>query len=441
LSESFDAVIIGSGISGLGAGALLGKAGKKVLVLEKSKMIGGRAASFEYRGYILNIGTHAGFVGGKFDRLLSRAGKNPPERACFEDRGVYDFEKHGYISSLEMVPAGNPEMLALVDAVKKAGGEGLEKYDAMSAKEFLSPIVSDRALWQLVAWCGTILTCIPRMEDLAASSLIDAIKQLFRNPDAWLAAYGIGDVCHVLAEAVRDCGGEVRTGIKAQKILTEGNRVAGVVTETDRESVDGVIGEVSRIKAPIVITAFPVWDLFDLIEESHFPREFVQKARDQDRRSANMGLMAGLEEPLFPEKVFVMADLPRAGFMGIVLMSSNVVPTVAPKGEHLLEYVGIGDHSIGRDREHLQRVIQLMKEDLEEMYPGWEKKAIWVRPYFHWVDPARRPGYEGVFRIGPRAPGVEGLYFTGDSVCSRVAPGMECAADSAMITVKEIVGE
>ncbi len=23
-----------------------------------------------------------------------------------------------------------------------------------------------------------------------------------------------------------------------------------------------------------------------------------------------------------------------------------------------------------------------MKEDMEEMYPGWESQAIWLKPYF-----------------------------------------------------------
>ncbi len=64
-----------------------------------------------------------------------------------------------------------------------------------------------------------------------------------------------------------------------------------------------------------------------------------------------------------------------------------------------------------------------------------------VKPYFHWVDPARIGGIHGKHRIGPKAPSIEGLYFFGDSVNSRVAPGMECACDSAEICATEILGK
>ena len=46
-SKSFDVIVVGSGVGGLGTGAILAaKEGKKVLVLEKESFIGGRVLSF-----------------------------------------------------------------------------------------------------------------------------------------------------------------------------------------------------------------------------------------------------------------------------------------------------------------------------------------------------------------------------------------------------------
>ena len=53
--EKWDAIMVGGGISGLGVGALLASAGKRVLVLEKEKQVGGRAFSSTYKGHVLDI--------------------------------------------------------------------------------------------------------------------------------------------------------------------------------------------------------------------------------------------------------------------------------------------------------------------------------------------------------------------------------------------------
>jgi phytoene dehydrogenase-like protein len=54
-----DVVIIGGGVTGLAAGALLAKSGKRVAVLEKGNQPGGRAYTFEDKGFTLNYGPHA----------------------------------------------------------------------------------------------------------------------------------------------------------------------------------------------------------------------------------------------------------------------------------------------------------------------------------------------------------------------------------------------
>ena len=71
MADKFDVIVVGGGLSGMGTGALLAKNGKKVLVLEKSPFLGGRACSFEYKGYILDIGEHAGLSGGRVDQLFA----------------------------------------------------------------------------------------------------------------------------------------------------------------------------------------------------------------------------------------------------------------------------------------------------------------------------------------------------------------------------------
>ncbi len=62
INENYDAIIIGSGVSGLTSGAILAKDGQKVLILEQHYTAGGYSHVFTRKGYEWDVGIH--YVGG-----------------------------------------------------------------------------------------------------------------------------------------------------------------------------------------------------------------------------------------------------------------------------------------------------------------------------------------------------------------------------------------
>ena len=54
--QKYDVVVIGAGIGGLGAGALLAHSGYKTLVVEKRDFVGGRFSSYQYEGFTMPTG-------------------------------------------------------------------------------------------------------------------------------------------------------------------------------------------------------------------------------------------------------------------------------------------------------------------------------------------------------------------------------------------------
>ena len=74
--ETFDAIIVGAGVSGMGVAALLSKAGSKVLLLERSPSVGGKLRSVEIDGITFDIGPHALQDQGNFGKLIGHLGKD-----------------------------------------------------------------------------------------------------------------------------------------------------------------------------------------------------------------------------------------------------------------------------------------------------------------------------------------------------------------------------
>ncbi|MBU5212930.1 phytoene desaturase family protein [Heyndrickxia oleronia] len=74
----YDVTIIGGGLAGLTAACLLVREGKRVVVLEKSNRLGGRAITNDKNGVLMNLGPHGLYLSGDAMTILTELGLSIP---------------------------------------------------------------------------------------------------------------------------------------------------------------------------------------------------------------------------------------------------------------------------------------------------------------------------------------------------------------------------
>ena len=104
-----DVIIIGSGLSGLSAGIELTDMGRRVTILERWKIAGGRCADWVMDGMRVESGLHRwlGFYKA-LPQLFERAGLNPDDAVIWEDELEIRLPDGGPQAVLGLAPLHRP---------------------------------------------------------------------------------------------------------------------------------------------------------------------------------------------------------------------------------------------------------------------------------------------------------------------------------------------
>lgn len=100
-------VVVGGGLAGLVAALQLARTGQRVIVLERSRALGGRARSETADGFSLNLGPHALYLEGALARAL-RVLEVPVAGKAVSNQGAYAFAD----GRMHMLPTGPLSLLS-----------------------------------------------------------------------------------------------------------------------------------------------------------------------------------------------------------------------------------------------------------------------------------------------------------------------------------------
>ena len=320
-AQTFDAIVIGSGLGGLTCAALLAKTGKRVLVLERHYTAGGFTHSFRRRGYEWDVGVH--YIGDVhkphspmrrvFDtitdsRLQWAKMDQVYDRMVFPDT-TYDF-RSGVANFrqglLEHFPNAHPDIDTYLQHVRRASGnvagqfgqrllpgmlQGLAgaavkrlsgDYFARTTHEVLSECTRDAKLASVLAGQWGDYGSPPRQSSFAMHALV---AQHYLDG----ANFPVGGASQIAAQVIptiEASGGAVLVNAEVEEILVRRGRVAGV------RLVHG-----DEILCPQVISAAGVQTTYSRLLPAEVAQQggMVDKVAALPRSVSHLGLYVGLK--------------------------------------------------------------------------------------------------------------------------------------------------
>jgi phytoene dehydrogenase-like protein len=334
---NYDAVVIGGGHNGLTAAAYLGKAGRKVLVLERRHVVGGAAVTeevfpgfkFSVCSYVVSLlrpeiireldlprhgleilpldGTFTPMPNGdylwrvndhaKTRREIARHSKLDAE--AYDEYGKAMVEMARFVKPiLNMTPpdplSRNPRELAKIwFLVRRFGRLGdADRYNqlqlmTMSAVDFLDQWFETDVLKATMAASGIIGTFLgirsPGTAYVLLHHYMGEIDGAFRS---WgFARGGTGAISNAIADAAREAGVEIRTRAGVARIAVKGGHATGVVLANGDEVMTDVV----------LSSVDPNQTFLRFIDDRELPGDFVDEVRRYKFRGSSAKVNLALD--------------------------------------------------------------------------------------------------------------------------------------------------
>ena len=489
--SSFDAVVIGAGLGGLSLAAILAqKEGKRVLVLEREDGIGGRIHHFKgdeirsaqdylgplaastgdlvrsepeldtiiseglLSGYSFELGMHD-IVNGAHSRMchiLESLGvpvEVVPLKACgFWSGGRLHQLKRGSFPWMDADTYA--EMRFLLGGILRMPVDEIREHYRESLLEYLQERTENETILEFFDILGAFTVGMNSARELSAGEFMLITRMPMAAglhfADGTLGQMGgesFMQMAFNLSGIVTAAGGEVRTNSPVSRILVDDGRVIGV-------EVNGPDGKPETISADVVVSNVPISLTLDrLLPADVVPQTFVDHVRGL-RSSGAFVPIFGLKKSVIDIPGMLMTKIPiddPALPDGIMLgyeAHSLFVDGKAPEGKEIIEcWVGLDTIQL-RELKHtgkIDLVADAIRDFMVEKHTGFDEALEWaLYPAFDFVvSVAPTPEQAWDAMLDPACPGVEGLFFVGDSV-KNYGGFMDGVAFSALNTATAITG-
>ena len=268
--NKYDAIIIGSGISGLTCGSVLSNHGKRVLILEKHFKAGGWTHTFKRKNYEWDVGIH--YIG-EVHKLLS------PTRKIFDyitdsqlewnkmddnyDRIIFPDQAYNFTAPytrfvddmVEYFPGRRDQFEKYISLINESVKSGLpffankalpnwlsyftykkmsnpfHKYSDVSTKEVIMNIFNDEIILGVLTGQWGDHGLPPNQSSFAMHAMV--VRHYLDGGN-----YPVGTsrrIAETVTDSIEKNGGDVFVNAGVKKIITKGNKAIGVLLDNGDE--------------------------------------------------------------------------------------------------------------------------------------------------------------------------------------------------------------
>jgi all-trans-retinol 13,14-reductase len=324
ITESYDALCIGSGISCMTAAAILAKEGKKVLLLERHYTAGGYTHVFKRKGYEWDVGIH--YIGNVTHpkALLAKMFQYITDGQLeWEDMGeVYDRVRFGdeafdfykgpdkfkaKMKEYFPTPADQNAIDQYLDLVQQANGASRNYFAEKALPYSMSKMVGKRMRKPFLQFAQQ--TTLEVLEELTSNRKLIAVltaqfgdygltpgKSSFAM-HAMLANHylhgggfpvgGSSRIAETISDVIANAGGLILTNAAVDEILVEDKQAVGVRMENGTE-----------LHAPLIISGAGVFNTYGSMLPEGLREQFAldEKLEKVEPSIAHLCLYLGFEE-------------------------------------------------------------------------------------------------------------------------------------------------